>query len=187
MCLRPVNGLELFKGSEGARTVKKTSESRGHRSRLQPQLLVLQRHRPTAAQTHEPSPWWRSKQFLVPTAISVVLAVAGFALTVPSLLPKISIAYDGTGQNQNVATFIVSNDGTIGLNDVSAKCNFTKLVYSNPNWKVENNQMVFEKKIENIPRGGTALIICPLPVSFGQAPISGLLEISLNYRPDFGS
>jgi hypothetical protein len=174
--------------AERVKTVRKKGGKPGHKNMIRAQLRVrsLREAREKLTSGPELHHWWTRWDVLVPLAITIVLGIAALAATVPSLLPKISVTYEGPGPQQNVATFKISNDGVICLNNVSATCRFVRVTFPNPTWKVEDNTVKFAKNLDRMPPGGTVIVICPFPVGLPELPTSGLVEVGLSYRPDFG-
>jgi hypothetical protein len=158
--------------------VKKPEAIQEHKERLRARLRVQQRHQ--ESQNRERGvPWWRRPEFLIPTALGVIALVLG----VPSIFPKVTATYEGLNAN-GIPSFKVSNDGLLGLNNISARCQFLKVDYSSPT-KVENNVVSFSKLLDEMAPGHTALVICPFPIKMPGKILGGSLRIEVKFRPDF--
>jgi hypothetical protein len=90
------------------------------------------------------------------------------------------------------AQSIVSNDGPIGINDVSAVCTVTSAKYKErPNWRIENNVLTgdkgsqfFKQRLEVGERG---TLTCPFNQMFDpELPVIETdISITVNFRPDY--
>jgi hypothetical protein len=160
--------------------VKKGEGGQEHKDRLRARLRVQQRHQESQRRERE-VPWWRRKEFLISTA----LAVIALALGVPSIIPKVTATYEGLNAN-GIPSFKVSNDSLLGLNNISARCQFVKVDYSSGR-NVTNNVVGFDKLLDAMAPGHTALVICPFPIRIdGDKILGGSMKIEVKFRPDYG-
>jgi hypothetical protein len=161
--------------------VKKPGGAQEHKDRLRARLRVQQRHQKIGVGEPREPPLWKRKDF----SISTILALIALILAVPSIFPKVTASFEGTNSN-GIPSFKISNEGLLGLNNVSAICRFVKVDYFDPGIKSENNTLGFTARLDTMSPGQTALVICPPAIDIRGSKIrSASLKIEITFRPDF--
>jgi hypothetical protein len=121
--------------------------------------------------------------------LGIALAIPSLALGIPSILSKLSVSPAGTElyRGRAAPAFIVSNEGSVDVYEVTALCWFRELKLKNNNKAVpQGNVMdIAAQPLGSRSPGKTATVVCPIDFAAfaGEEFGSGLLTIVVSYEP----